>query len=127
MNVGQSAKNNMMIGAAQMAAILKANKTKKSKTTSVVRRNPPINNGDAPLCKNCKHIRPDTKWWVLLVPIVGWIVYFLLFFHRYEFAKCARKQVNDLITGRKTEIDSDYCSVDRKFQCGPSGKFFEQK
>ncbi len=54
------------------------------------------------LCKDCKHC------------ILGW-------FGGYSLAKCA--YTPDLVDGSA----SDYCSVERKFDCGPEAKYFEPK
>lgn len=56
------------------------------------------------LCKDCIHCKP-ASW----------------FTGRYRFAKCA--YTPDLVDGSA----SNYCSVERKFDCGPEAKYFEPK
>lgn len=76
-------------------------------------------------CKDCKFAKPNTDWWMLAVPVFGWLWLLLWWFTDapWRFAKC----------GRAPKVYGPghyYCSVERmdcRGSCGPEAKFFEAK
>lgn len=74
---------------------------------------------NAPICKDCKHVRPDRSW-------IFWFSKY-----RWRYAKCARLMTTswDPVSGVASE-ESQYCSItrdDRFNYCGTSGKWFEAR
>lgn len=92
---------------------------------------------DIPLCKDCKHFRRDWSWYkFFMFPVVGQVaMLFPLVWKNnyrwsYEYAKCARtgKPELDLINPNlQSESTMSFCSTQRKYSCGPEGKFFEAR
>lgn len=65
------------------------------------------------LCKDCKHCKLDNFFY--------WIPFTT---GKYEFAKCTRQKKIDMVSGKETVVRS-YCTVERNWDCGKEGKYFE--
>ena len=79
-------------------------------------------------CRHCKHCKPDNMYWVLLIPVFGWIWWcvWAALGGRHQFAMCMKT------TPQWSRVDHRYCSSHRESEpdyctCGISGKWFEPK
>jgi len=70
------------------------------------------------LCKDCKHCSPAYEWWLLLFPVVGWLLFLILMLTnwRWRFSRCSRAP---------NYGGFYFCSTERAFDCGAHGKYFE--
>lgn len=75
------------------------------------------------LCKDCKFYDPEIQWWLLLLPILGWVFLFLWWYSNshHTFSKCKRPNCRNV-----------YTSVERTYYkyldvCGPSGQYWEDR
>ena len=91
---------------------------------------------DQKFCVNCKHFRPDYVWWLLFIPVIGWVVFAIFFLTKshIEFGKCSAAPKR--YSGKAYLSDSMvngfyYASVERmgisENDCGPTGNKYEEK
>ena len=66
---------------------------------------------EIPYCEDCKYFQPSKDW-------VFWFSS-----ARKKYAKCTHKATHIY----RGEQGANYCSVYRKYDCGPEGKYFEAK
>ena len=72
------------------------------------------------LCKDCKHVQPDSFWWI----------------SRWEYATCERENPEPKVhpvDGKliKSKSSNQFCKNEREStwddRCGPDAKFWEEK
>lgn len=77
-------------------------------------------------CKDCRFATRERNPWILLIPLLGWLLWLLE--ADWKYAKCKkfeRKSSDHFTQPMKTELS--YCSTVREGECGADAKLFEPR